>query len=305
MSADVVTSVEIEGLKLFRRGKVREVYDLGESLLFVATDRISCFDVVLEEGVPDKGRVLTAISRFWFNFFSNVPNHFLSTSVSALPPEVGRYLPVLAGRTMIVQKCEVYPIEWIVRGYLAGSGYKEYKKTGGIGGQFLPEGLVEGSKLPRSIVTPTTKAETGHDQPLTLEQAVRRVPNGLGSRIVELSLEVYERAARYALERGVILADTKFEWGVHAGKLLLVDEVLTPDSSRYWDRSMYEGQRELVSYDKQFVRDYLEHTGWNKAPPPPPLPDDILAGTTEKYRHLHKLLVGSSLDGHLTKRRRR
>ncbi|MBI4614419.1 MAG: phosphoribosylaminoimidazolesuccinocarboxamide synthase [Planctomycetes bacterium] len=305
MPEPVVLKTEIPGLALFKRGKVRDVYDLGETLLIVATDRISCFDVVLGEGVPAKGLVLTAISRFWFHFFGQIPNHLVSTDLCTAPGPVSRHAAELDGRSMIVHKCQVIPVEWVVRGYLTGSAWKEYRDTGKLGEHKLPAGLIDGSRLPHAILTPTTKATVGHDRPLTLAEATRSLAASVAQEIFDRSLEIYEHAAKYAWEKGVVLADTKLEWGLLKGKPVIVDELLTPDSSRFWDRSQYLAH-ELVSYDKQFVRDYLEHVGWNKEPPPPPLPAEILERTSEKYMKLLELIAGSRTvrRDRMTERRR-
>ena len=282
----------LEGLPK-RQGKVRDVYDLGDRLLLIATDRISAFDWVLPTGIPDKGRVLTALSSFWFESL-DVPNHLLSTAVEDFgldldPPTRDS----LAGRSMLVRKVRVVPFECVVRGYLSGSGWKEYRTTGSVCGIRLPAGLVESDRI-EPIFTPATKAETGHDQNVSFDVMAGAVGSEVAGTLRSLSLEVYESAAARARERGLILADTKFEWGFddQTGELLLADEVLTPDSSRYWDLETYQPGGPQPSFDKQFVRDWLETTGWDKASPPPELPPHVVAGTRARYIEAFERLVG-------------
>ena len=276
-----------------RRGKVRDVYDLGDRMLLVATDRISAFDWVMPNGIPDKGRILTQISAFWFEFLG-VPNHLLSQGVASLslPAEVDR--EELVGRSMIVRKAQVVPIECVVRGYLDGSGWKEYKASGTVCGISLPPGLVQCSQLPEPIFTPATKEESGHDINISLEKMVEIVGGDVAHALRRRSLDVYTRAREYAQTRGMIIADTKFEWGWHEGNLILIDEVLTPDSSRFWPADQYQAGRPQPSYDKQFVRDWLETTGWDKNSSPPTLPEEVVARTRAKYIEAFEKLTGKT-----------
>ena len=265
-----------------RRGKVRDVYDLGDALAIVATDRISAFDYVLSPGIPNKGRLLTAMTLFWLKWL-NVPNHLLSAELSSLPPEFQR--PELEGRTMKVRKATVVPIECVARGYLMGSVWKEYQSKGTVCGIKLPPGLPLASKLPEPIFTPATKAETGHDENIPYEVMARQVGGDVAAELESRTLDVYRRAAEFAESRGIILADTKFEWGkLPSGEIILIDEVLTPDSSRYWPKDTYRPGASPTSFDKQFVRDWLETTPWDKSSPPPSLPDDVVARTAAKYQ---------------------
>lgn len=276
-------------LPLVARGKVRDIYDLGESLLFVATDRISAFDCVLGSGIPCKGRVLTQMSAFWFDFFKDVvPSHVLST-------EASQYSKTLEGRAMIVKKADMIPVECVARGYLAGSGWKEYQAHGSVCGIPLPPGLRDGDRLPEPIFTPATKAQSGHDENVSFEFIADHIGSELARRLRELTLDIYRRAAAYALERGIIVADTKFEFGFVGGTLVLADEVLTPDSSRYWPADRYAPGGPQFSFDKQFVRDYLETLSWNKKPPAPSLPDDVVLKTSEKYREAFERIAGHPL----------
>lgn len=292
---------QLAGLKLISRGKVRDLYDAGDALLMVASDRLSAFDVVLPTPIPDKGRVLTQISLFWFEYLQPVvKNHLLSAKVAEFPAAVRGDAEQLRGRTMLARKLEMVPIECIVRGYLSGSGWKEYKKSGTVCGIQLPAGLQESSKLPAPIFTPSTKAESGHDENINLEQAAALVGRKTAEALRDLSIAVYRRAAEYAEGRGIILADTKFEFGRmpgagEAGDLILADEVLTPDSSRFWPRDKYQPGRAQDSYDKQYVRDYLEQIHWNKQAPGPELPAEVVAKTTEKYREAYRQLTGKPL----------
>lgn len=286
------------GVKLFSRGKVRDVYEVsGERLLVVATDRLSAFDVVMGEGIPDKGRVLTQLSCFWFNFFRRViPHHFLTARMADFPKELRPFSDQLQGRSMLVEKAKPFPIECVVRGYLAGSGWKDYKATGGVCGVKLHAGLHESSKLEKPIFTPSTKAAQGHDENIDWNETVRTIGLANAEKIREYSLTIYEKARDYAESRGIILADTKFEFGKIGEKIILIDEVLTPDSSRFWPRNGYEPGRSQPSFDKQFVRDYLESVHWNKTPPPPPLPDEVVRNTSEKYREAFRLMTGHNLS---------
>ncbi len=280
-----------------RRGKVRDIYDLGERLLIIATDRISAFDVVLPTGIPEKGRVLTQLSLFWFDFLKgSVATHFLSTNLDSLPQGFQAERGLLEGRSMLVRKAEVIPVECVVRGYLAGSGWRDYQASGAISGSRLPQGLVEADKLPEPVFTPQTKATSGHDETITLGQVQSMVGRDLARTLAEKSIALYEQAAEYARSRGIIVSDTKFEWGLSDGKLLLIDEVLTPDSSRFWPEDSYQPGRSQVSFDKQYVRDWLESSGWNKEPPAPELPPDVVDKTTEKYLEAYRRLTGNELD---------
>jgi len=278
-------------LPLARRGKVRDVYDLGEAFLFVATDRISAFDVVLSPGIPDKGRILNQISNFWFEHFKDVENHLLETRFERFPAEV-RAHPELRGRSVIVRKCSVIPIECVARGYLVGSGLKEYQQSGTVCGIRLEPGLKTASKLREPIFTPATKEETGHDLNISFERMSEIVGSDLAAQLRDLTLQIYRRAADHARSRGIIIADTKFEFGLYEGRVLWIDEALTPDSSRFWPADQYTVGKNPPSFDKQFVRDWLESTGWNKTPPAPELPPDVVAKTREKYIAAYRQLTG-------------
>ena len=295
--SSVVLTTAFPTLLLQRRGKVRDVYDLGDTLLIVATDRISAFDYVLGSGIPDKGRILTQISAFWFDALRDVvPNHLVSVDVEAFPAATRPYRDVLAGRSMLVRKAATVPIECVARGYLSGSGWKDYQRTGAVCGVALPAGLVESSALPSPIFTPATKADTGHDENISEAAAAALVGGDLVARLKRLTLELYRRGAAHADGCGLLVADTKFEFG-HApgGDLLLIDEVLTPDSSRFWPRDGYRPGGAQPSFEKQFVRDYLERIRWNKQPPVPSLPDDVVERTREKYLDAFARLTGSTL----------
>ncbi len=285
----------IPGLKMVNRGKVRDIYDLGDSLLFVATDRISAFDVVMPNGVPDKGRVLTQISLFWFDLMADwLENHLITADVTTRP-ELAPYAADLQGRSMIVRKAKVLPVECIVRGYLIGSGWKDYQATGMVSGIRLREGYRQAEKLDRPLFTPSTKAELGdHDEAISLEQVAEIVGQDRAAALRDLSLKIYCTARDYAETRGIILADTKFEFGEVDGRIILVDEVLTPDSSRFWPCDQYQVGTSPVSLDKQYVRDYLETLDWNKTAPGPELPADVVRKTSEKYREAYRTLTGKS-----------
>jgi phosphoribosylaminoimidazole-succinocarboxamide synthase len=295
-----VMTTAFPGLGPRRQGKVRDIYDLGDSLLLVATDRISAFDVVMAEPIPDKGRILTQLSAFWFRHLADLtPNHLLSLVPEEFPPACRPFRDLLQGRAMLVRKCEPLPVECIVRGYLSGSGWAEYRQEGAIGGLPLPAGLVESQKLPEPIFTPSTKAELGtHDENISFAAMADKIGSGLAARVRDLSLALYRRALAWAEPRGIIIADTKFEFGLadgHDGKLLLIDEVLTPDSSRFWPQEDYQPGGPQKSYDKQYLRDYLESLGWNKQPPPPPLPADVIANTRARYLQALQTLTGQEL----------
>ena len=295
-----VMTTSLEGLGPRRQGKVRDIYDLGDQLLLVATDRISAFDVVMNEPIPDKGRILTRLSAFWFRLLADLtPNHLISLQVEEFPPACRPFQDRLEGRTMLVRKCKPLPVECIVRGYLSGSGWAEYRQSGAIGGLPLPPGLVESQKLPEPIFTPSTKAELGtHDENIDFATMAGLIGAALAAKVRDLSLAIYQRALAWAEPRGIIIADTKFEFGLADGadeKLLLIDEVLTPDSSRFWPREDYRPGGPQKSYDKQYLRDYLESLGWNKQPPPPPLPAEVIANTRARYLQALKTLTGEEL----------
>ncbi|KRT67914.1 MAG: phosphoribosylaminoimidazole-succinocarboxamide synthase [Candidatus Rokubacteria bacterium CSP1-6] len=292
-----VVQTSFSDIKLVRRGKVRDVYAVdGDTLLIVATDRISAFDVVLPNAIPEKGRVLTALTLFWLDLIRDiVPNHLITPDVARYPAPLRRYAAELEGRSMLVRRAEVVPFECVARGYLAGSGWKEYQKTGAVCGIPLPAGLREAEKLPRPIFTPATKAEAGHDINVSEAEMAQSVGAEPTARLKQLTLAVYTRAADYAATRGIIIADTKFEFGRAGGEIILVDEVLTPDSSRFWPASEYVPGMSPPSFDKQYVRDYLETLTWNKQPPAPPLPPEVVRRTTEKYLEAYRLLTGKSL----------
>jgi len=294
----VIRQTDLPHAKLFSRGKVRDVYELsGERLLVIATDRLSAFDVVMSEGIPDKGRVLTQLSVFWFDFFRHaVPHHFLTARLENYPAELQPAEPMLEGRSMLVRKAKPFPIECVVRGYLAGSGWKEYTRRATICGVALPANLKEASRLNEPIFTPATKAQTGHDENVPWQDMVRIVGREPAEKLREYSLALYSRAREYAEGRGIILADTKFEFGLAGDEIILIDEVLTPDSSRFWPQKSYQPGRPQPSFDKQFVRDYLESLAWNKQPPPPPLPDEVIEKTSEKYREAYRLLTSQTLN---------
>ena len=296
VSQEPLLTLDLPGIPKVKSGKVREVFDLGDSLLFVATDRISAFDCIMPNGIPRKGEVLTRISHFWFDLTGDwLPNHRLFGESAPLPERLQPFAPLLAGRSMIVRKTQPLPIECVVRGYLAGSGWKEYQKSGTVCGIPLPPGLSESSELPEPIFTPATKAETGHDENIPFEKAVELTGREVAEKARHLSLRLYTFARAFARERGILIADTKFEFGLVDGRLLLIDEVLTPDSSRFWPSYGYAPGRGQPSFDKQFVRDYLEALDWNKTPPAPPLPEDVVGRTAEKYREAYRLLTGRPL----------
>jgi phosphoribosylaminoimidazole-succinocarboxamide synthase len=294
----VLLQTDFPDLKLFASGKVRDVYQVGsDQLLFIATDRISAFDYVLATGIPHKGRVLTQISLFWFDFLKEVvPNHLVTADVNRCPTEVRRYADQLRGRSMLVQRAEMFPVECVVRGYLSGSGWKEYKASGSVCGIKLRTGLRESEQLPEPIFTPATKATTGHDENISFEHMSQLVDPEDARRLRDLSLSIYKKAADYAREKGIIIADTKFEFGRTAAGITLADEVLTPDSSRFWPAEKYEAGMSQQSFDKQYVRDYLEEIRWNKQPPAPALPAEVARKTSEKYVQAYRQLTGRELD---------
>ncbi len=299
MNPPVLTTA-FAGLGPRHQGKVRDIYDLGDTLLLVATDRMSAFDVVMNEPIPDKGRILTQLSAFWFKHLADLtPNHLISQEVADFPPACQPFRDIMQGRSMLVRKCKPLPVECIVRGYLSGSGWAEYKQTGAIGGLALPAGLVESQKLPEPLFTPSTKAELGtHDENISFVTMADKIGAKLAAQVRDLSLAIYRRAQEWAEPRGIIIADTKFEFGLADsadGKLLLIDEVLTPDSSRFWPQEDYKPGGPQKSYDKQYLRDYLESLGWNKQPPPPPLPANVIANTRTRYLQALKTLTGKDL----------
>ncbi len=302
MTSSLVLETQLPDLTLARRGKVRDVYDLGETLLIVATDRISAFDYVLGSGIPDKGKVLTQLSAFWFERLASiVPHHLLSIDVADFPAETKPHHDLLRGRSMWVRKTNPLPVECVARGYLSGSGLKDYQKTGAVCGITLPPGLVDSSELPEPIFTPATKAETGHDENISEAEAANILGADLVQELKALTLEIYSQGVDHAATCGIIIADTKFEFGLvphddGRQELVLIDEVLTPDSSRFWPKASYVPGRSQPSFDKQFVRDYLEQIKWNKQPPVPSLPDDVVAKTREKYIEAYRVLTGKDLD---------
>jgi phosphoribosylaminoimidazole-succinocarboxamide synthase len=284
-----VLETNLPGAKLRARGKVRDIYEEDDRLLIVATDRISAFDYILPTGIPDKGRVLTQMTLFWLEFLRDVvPNHLLSTDMSVLPPE-------FEGRSMWVKKAQMFDVECVARGYLSGSGWKDYVRTGELCGIPLPAGLRESDPLPEPLFTPATKAQSGHDENISYETVVESIGSETASRLRELTLGIYKKAAEYARSRGIIIADTKFEFGVVDGEIILADEVLTPDSSRFWPAETYSPGGAQQSYDKQFVRDYLESIRWNKQPPAPVLPEEVAKKTSEKYKEAFRALTGKSI----------
>ena len=291
-----VLQLDLPGIKKVRSGKVREVFDLGDAFLLVASDRISAFDVIMPNGIPRKGEVLTQISHFWFaRFASLVPNHLLAGANDPLPANLQPYAGLLAGRSMIVKKAKPLAIECIVRGYLSGSGWKEYKKSQTVCGIQLPAGLTESAELPEPIFTPSTKAEAGHDENISFAEAEKIVGSDLARQARDLSLTIYKAGRDYARQRGIIIADTKFEFGLFEGKLILIDEVLTPDSSRFWPADQYVPGKGQPSFDKQFVRDYLETLTWDKNPPGPALPEEVVNKTSAKYLDAYERLTGKPL----------
>ena len=297
MPSHVISTTEFKTLTLKGRGKVRDIYDLGDQLLIVVSDRISAFDVVMPNPIPDKGRILTQLSKFWFHLTKEiVPNHVISTEVKDFPKECQAYQEILRDRSMLVVKADVLPIECVVRGYLSGSGWEEYEKTGEICGVLLPKGLLESSKLEKPIFTPATKAEMGlHDENITFEKMETIVGKDLAQRLRSISLEVYSKARDYAEGKGILIADTKMEFGMKDGILILIDELLTPDSSRFWPKDDYRPGRPQKSFDKQFLRDYLLSIRWNKTPPAPQLPVEIIQKTREKYLEAYERLLGRAL----------
>jgi phosphoribosylaminoimidazole-succinocarboxamide synthase len=293
----VIYKTDLPGVKLHGRGKVRDIYDVGEHFLIVATDRLSAFDVVLPTPIPNKGKVLNQMSAFWFDHFKNVlPNHVVSTRVEDYPKNLHPFRDQLEGRSMLVKKAKVFPLECVARGFLTGSGLKDYNKTGSVCGVRLPAGLRESDRLPQPIFTPSTKAERGHDENISEEQAAKIVGADVVAKLKELTLSLFSRGVEYASTRGIIICDTKFEFGTIDGSIAIVDEMLTPDSSRFWPADQYVAGRPQPSFDKQFVRDYLEKIGWNKQPPAPELPDNIVEATGAKYVEALRRVTGRDLQ---------
>ncbi len=297
MSQNVITSTELTHLTPLHRGKVRDLYDLGDELLIISTDRISAFDVVLPNGIPDKGRVLTGLSKFWFKYTEAIAdNHLIATEVEDYPDVLQPDAELLKGRSMLVKKADRVDVECVVRCYLAGSGWSSYQKTSEICGQKLPAGLSESDRLPELLFTPTTKAEQGeHDEPISIAEMRNQVGSELTDRLIETSFALFRAASEHAENTGIILCDTKFEFGQRDGQLIVIDEIFTPDSSRFWPADLYEPGKSQQSFDKQFVRDYLTEISWNKQPPAPELPEDVISKTSEKYREAYRLIVGEEL----------
>lgn len=291
---NVVLKTDIPGAKLLNRGKVRDIYDAGEHLLIVTSDRISAFDVVMDQGIPGKGIVLTQISKFWFSQTEQiVKNHFVTDNVTDFPAPFNQYADILTGRAMLVKRAQPLPAECIVRGYLAGSGWKEYQKSGTLHKMPLPAGLQNSSRLPEPVFTPSTKAEQGeHDENITYEEMTKLMNPATAAQIRDFSLQIFKHGVAYAEQKGIIIADTKFEFGMLNGEVILIDECLTPDSSRFWPQSEYQPGKSQPSYDKQYLRDYLETLDWEKTPPPPHLPDEIVANTAKKYQEILNILTG-------------
>ena len=292
-NAGVVLQTELQGIPLVRRGKVRDLYDLGEHYLVVASDRISAFDVVLPNGIPDKGKVLTKLSSFWFRLL-DVPHHLITDDLTRMPKVLHRFEKELHGRSMLVEKLQMFPVECVVRGYIVGSGWNDYRKTGGICGIQLPQGLRESDRLPEAIFTPSTKAEEGHDENIGFAEVEKAVGTDRAGELRQKTLEVYRAAVEHALSKGIIIADTKLEWGLRpeGGPVVLADEVLTPDSSRFWAADSYEPGKAQASLDKQYVRDYLLGLAWDRTPPGPELPEKVVAETSRRYREIYERLTG-------------
>lgn len=298
MSSTALTKTRLEGLKFLKSGKVRDIYDLEQYYLIVSTDRLSAFDVIMNEGIPYKGQILNRISSFWFNYTKDViPNHIISVNVDEYPKECEPFKEILRNRSMLVKKAELIPIECIVRGYITGSGLVDYKKTGSICGIKLPEGLVESEKLPEPIFTPSTKAEIGlHDENISEDQAVKIVGKETFEAVKRATINIYKKASEYALTKGIIIADTKMEFGFYDGQIILIDELLTPDSSRFWPLEEYQKGRVQNSFDKQYVRDYLLSVNFDKKPPAPALPEDVILNTSKKYQEALFKLTGEKIS---------
>jgi len=293
---EALIRTELPGLRLFKRGKVRDLYELGDKLLIIATDRISAFDCVMPNGIPGKGRILTQMSLFWFNFVNEVvENHLISADVNQFPRELQKFRDVLEGRSMLVRKAEQIGVECVVRGYLSGSGWREYSGSGSVCGIKLPPGLEESDRLPQPIFTPATKATSGHDRNISFAEMAELVGEERAATLKDLSIRIYKKASEYAESKGIIVADTKFEFGICSGKVILIDEILSPDSSRFWPRERYQPGRPQDSFDKQFVRDYLESLGWDKKPPAPTLPKEVVQKTLAKYEEAYNRLVAGQV----------
>ena len=295
--SQVVIQTDLSGVKLLRRGKVRDIYEYGDNLLLIASDRISAFDVVLPTPIPMKGAVLTQLSQFWFEMMRDVvPNHLISTEVDKFPAELQKFRDVLHLRSMLSVKADMFPVECVARGYLAGSGWKEYRENRSVCGIPLPVGMRECDRLPEPIFTPATKADTGHDINISFEEAARIVGREDATRLKDLTLAIYNRAVEYALKRGIIIADVKFEFGIYSGQIILCDEVLTPDSSRFWPADGYRAGKVQPSFDKQFVRDWLDASGWDHEPPPPDLPAEVVGRTALKYQEAYERIAGEKWE---------
>ena len=295
--ANVVLKTDIPGAKLLNRGKVRDIYDAGDALLFVTTDRISAFDVIMAQGIPMKGIVLTQLSKFWFSQTGDiVANHFITDNITEYPAPFNQHGELLRGRSMLVKKTQPLPVECVVRGYLAGSGWKEYREFQTLHETPLPAGLLNGSQLPQPLFTPATKAESGHDENISFERMLTIVDQQTAEAVRDYSLQLYTHGAKTAAKKGIILADTKFEFGILDGEIILIDEVMTPDSSRFWPKEFYAPGKSQQSFDKQYLRDYLETLDWDKTPPPPPLPDEIIENTSKKYLEIARIF-GIDLKG--------
>jgi len=291
--SEVLLDIDLPGINLFKKGKVRNVFDLNDKLLIVASDRISAFDCVMPNGIPNKGKILTMLSSFWFSFTQDiVDNHLISTDADSYPRELKKFLSVIAGRSMLVKKADLIEIECVVRGYISGSAWKEYKASGEVAGIKLPSGLKESDKFPEPLFTPSIKAKTGHDENITEKKMIDFTGESVGKTIKEKSLAVYKAASDYAEGKGIIIADTKFEFGKYDNQIILIDEILTPDSSRFWPMDKYSPGKGQPSFDKQFLRDWLETLDWDKNPPAPKLPDEVIQKTAEKYMEAYKMLTG-------------
>ena len=296
MNKEILQLTRLSDIQFFKRGKVRDVYDLEDKLLIISTDRISCFDVVLPTCIPGKGEILTKLSLFWFEFTKDIiPNHLITADIDEFPRELAKYKDTLKNRSMLVKKAKPIPVECVVRGYLSGSGWKEYRKTQSICGIQLPKDLKESERLPEPIFTPATKEEVGHDINVTEDYIEKELGKDISIKLKQISLAVYKKVSAYAEGKGIIIADTNFEFGLYDNKIILIDEVLTPDSSRFWPKDKYEAGRAQPSFDKQFVRDYLETLNWDKTPPAPQLPEDIVSKTSQKYASALKMLTGKEL----------
>lgn len=296
VNKDILLSTDFKELRLYKSGKVRDVYDLGDKLLIISTDRISCFDVVLSCGIPYKGEVLNKLSCFWFDFLKDIiPHHLITTDIDKYPVELKKYKTHLLGRSMLARKTKPISVECVVRGYLSGSGWKEYEESGSICGIRLPAGLKESEKLPQAIFTPATKEDAGHDINVTQEYIEKKIGKDITLELKEITIKLYKKANEFAESKGIIIADTKFEFGIYNNEIILIDEAFTPDSSRFWPKDQYASGKPQPSFDKQFVRDYLESLGWDKKPPPPELPKEIVEKTSQKYLEAYRRITGREL----------